>query len=87
MKSKEELWGFLVKTEQDRREYLKGLFEFVPDTVIRELAYEEVHPAGGHAMQYGLCHLIRPDCRGRPSKSGARLLFYGFYKNAYRRGF
>ncbi len=42
MKSKEELWGFLVKTEQDRREYLKGLFEFVPDTVIRELAYEEV---------------------------------------------
>ncbi len=42
MESKQQLLEILDKTENDRREYLNSLFEYVPDTVVTELAYEEV---------------------------------------------
>lgn len=42
MESKQQLLEFIGKTEYDRREYLSGLFELVPDSVVTELVYEEV---------------------------------------------
>lgn len=42
MQSKQQLLEFLEKTEHDRSEYLRGLFEFIPDEVVAELTYEEV---------------------------------------------
>lgn len=52
MRSKQQLFDLLEKTEQDRREYLIHLFAFVPDEVIREFVYEEVEK-GRYILQAG----------------------------------
>lgn len=52
MRSREQLFEFIEKTEHDRRGYLIKLFEFVPDMVISELAYEEIEE-GGYILQAG----------------------------------
>lgn len=52
MESKQQLLEFIEKTEHDRREYFNGLFAFVPDAVVAELAYEEVEE-GQHILYAG----------------------------------
>ncbi len=50
MRSKQQILELIEKTEPDRRRYLKELFDYMPDMIVKELIYEEVKSG-----QYILC--------------------------------
>lgn len=52
MESKQQLMEMIADTEQDRGNYLKALFEYVPDAIVEGLIYEEI-PKGQYILRAG----------------------------------
>lgn len=43
MKSKEYLFEIISKVNPDRRTYLESVFKYIPEAVVEEINYEEIH--------------------------------------------
>ena len=53
MQSKQQIFELMEKTEPDRRGYLKELFAYMPDGIVKELMYEEVK-SGRYILRAGM---------------------------------